>query len=143
MENNTKVQVNWGTINVPTVLSVLAILWYTASHQATQDSRIGVIEDSRSAAKLEYTKRIDTLESDNAKQEARIGQLEYKTATNEAGIVAANARMDRFSDAFQDVRQSIAALSTKFEVVSTKIDNAFPFKKSELTNPPPELARRN
>jgi acetyl-CoA carboxylase carboxyltransferase component len=143
MENNKVIQVNWGTINVPTIIAVLSVFWYTATHQATQDSRIGVIEDSRAAAKMDYTKRLDAIEADNVKQEARLGKVEYQATTNEANILAANERMDRYSDAIQDVRQSIAALSTKFEVVSTKIDNAFPFKKSELTNTPPELARRN
>lgn len=139
MESNKTVQVNWGTFNVPTLLSVLGILWYTATHTAVQDQRIGTIEDSRSITKIEYTKRIDSLES----QVAKIDNLAYRTTINEAGIVAVNSRLDRFSDAFQDIRKSLGDLSTKFEVVSTKIDNAFPFKKSELVPVPPELARRN
>ena len=140
VESNRNVQVNWGTFNVPTLLSVLGILWYTATHTAVQDQRLGVIEDNRSSSRIEYVKRFEAIEADVRALNSQVGQVEYKTTTNEANIASANQRMDRFSDAFQDIRQTLGDLSTKFEVVSTKIDNAFPMKKSDMGLITPEYA---
>lgn len=143
MESNKTLQFNWATINVPTIVSVLGLLWYTATHTERQDNRLEGIETGRAEAKVIYDKRIEFLEM----QVAKIGNLEYRMTTSEAKIdannISVNARLDRFSDAFQDIRGSISALSTSFEVLSTKIDNALPLKKSELLIPPPELARKN
>lgn len=143
MESNKTVQINWGTFNVPTLLSVLGILWYTATHQATQDSRIGVIEDSRSASKVEYTKRIEALEAKAGKQdniEYRLTSLEQKVDGNNRAI---NARVDRQTDALQGIRDTLGTLSANVLVISNKIDNALPIKKSELDLPPPEYSGRN
>lgn len=130
---------NWGTFNVPTLLSVLGILWYTATHTERQDSRLEMNE----------TTQIDTrkLVEDLRTKTAALDNVVYRLTTLESVVagnnVATNARIDRQTDALQDIRKGIGDLSTGFEVLSSKVDNALAPKKSELTIPPPELARRN
>lgn len=139
MEQNRQITVNWGTFNVPTILSVLAILWYTATHSERQDSRLDSIETSRAASRVDYTKRIEALEMSDRRQDL----LEQRITVNETNIVATNARIDRQTDVLQDIRSSIGALSTNFEVLSTKVENALPINKSELgTKPPAEYTAR-
>lgn len=138
MEQNKQITVNWGTFNVPTILSVLGILWYTAQHSERQDSRLDNIEISRADARATYSKRIDNLEM----RAAKLDLLEQRTTVNEANITATNARIDRVADVLQDIRSSIGTLSTSFEVLATKVQNALPMNKSELTKPPAEYTAR-
>lgn len=139
MESNRTVQVNWGTFNVPTLLSVLGILWYTATHTERQDSRLDINETALSStSKLVEDLRAKTAALDNVTY--RLTTLETVVAQNNANI---NARVDRQSDALQDIRKGIGDLSTGFEVLSNKVDTVLGPRKSEIVVPPPELARRN
>lgn len=142
MESNRTVQVNWGTFNVPTLLSVLGILWYTATHTERQDNRLEISE----ANQVTINKAIDDLRA----KTSVLDNLTYRMTTAEAKIdgnnVALNARIDRQTDALQSIRDDIGKLSTSFEVVSQKIDNILPRQKTELSPlnmQGPELARRN
>lgn len=144
VEQNRNVQINWGTLNVPTILSILCLLWYTATHSERQDSRLDAIEISRADSRAVYTKRIENLETAVRKQE----NLEYRLTTAEANIIAnntsINARVDRQGDTLMDIRDSIAKLSTSFEVFSTRMDGVFPKKSGfeMVDKPPTEYTRR-
>lgn len=136
------VQVNWGTVNIPTILSVLGVLWYTATHTATQDARIDNIEVSRAAAITDYKAELSVIRTEVAK----ISNMEYRLTTAETSIdknnEAVNARIDRFSSALQDIRDGIGKLNTNYELLSQKWDQSFPLKKSELETTPPPLIHK-
>lgn len=128
MEINRAVQVNWGTFNVPTIISVLGILWYTATHYERQDARIEAIESSRIARSTEINTSILGLQS----KVAPIENLSYRLTVVEQGVADVNRRVDRQSDSMQGIRDDIGALSTKFEVLSQKIEGILPEKRAEL-----------
>jgi uncharacterized protein YoxC len=127
MESNRTVQVNWGTFNVPTLLSVLGILWYTATHTERQDNQL----DSNKITMESLQKSLDDLRT----KTAPLDNVIYRLTTLET-------KVDRTADALQDIRTSVGALSTSFEVLSQKIDNVLPQRKSEILIPP-EYARKN
>lgn len=132
MESNKQVQINWGTFNIPTLLSVLGILWYTATHSERQDNRVEVLENSFSnLSKIVDDQRTKTSALDNVIY--RLTTVETVVAANRAEL---SARMDRQSDALGDIRNGMAKLNSNFEVLSTKIDNVLPPKKAELESLP-------
>jgi uncharacterized protein YoxC len=138
MESNRTVQVNWGTFNVPTLLSVLGILWYTATHTERQDNQL----DSNKITMESLQKSLDDLRTKTAPLDNVIYRLTTVETKVDGNNTAVNARIDRTADALQDIRTSVGALSTSFEVLSQKIDNVLPQRKSEILIPP-EYARKN
>lgn len=122
VEMNRAVQVNWGTFNVPTILSVLGLLWYTATHTERQDARIDAIEISRASRSIELNSSIMALQA----KVAPIDNLLYRLTVVEQGVADVNRRVDRQSDSLQGVRDDIAGLSTKFEVLQQRIEAVLP-----------------
>lgn len=144
IQQNRAIQVNWGTINIPTILSVLGLIWYTATHVERQDSRLDTIESSRADSRTDINQRFQAVDQ----RIAPIENLVYRMNTLETVVQknneAVNARIDRQTDALQDIRTSIGNLSTSFEVLSQKIENNLPLKKTELAGPSvPVIPSRN
>lgn len=142
VENNRNIQFNWATFNVPTIMAVASVLWYTATHTERQDARIDTIESSRSQAISDYKAEIASLRVEVAK----IANMEYRLTTAETSIdknnEAANARIDRVSSAMQDIRDGVNKLNTNQELLSQKMDQLIVQKKAELDTTPPALANR-
>lgn len=125
MEIDRGLKVNWATFNVPTIIAVLTIGWYASAKQERQDARIDAIEQARASAIVTYDKRITAIEA----KVSTLDNITYRVTVAEQGILNVNARADRIVDSMQGLRSDIAALSTKFEVLSQQIRTALPDQK--------------
>lgn len=142
MEQNKDVKVNWGTINVPsiaTMLAVGAIIWNASGKLTEQEARLNSIETQRTAKALEVNATIRSIQDSIS----AIPNLIYRITVAEQGINDLNRRVDRVGESmnnnFEAIRQGMNDLSTKFEVMDEKIDQRLPEKRAELDVPPPEL----
>ena len=134
---NNLFTINWPQI-VTTVISAaglgLVILSYMASFTATQTQQtndIAAIRDDRVKTAAAYMRERDVTQVAINK----IPNLEYRITMVEAAVMAANSRIDRQTDAIGGLRNDIAAIGTKLEVLTTRIENAIPMKKSEVDGP--------
>jgi Zn-dependent metalloprotease len=136
MESNRAVQFNWGTFNVPTLVTVLTVFWYTATHSERQDSRLDALEVNNTVSQTSISK---TLEAIQIKTNP-LDNLTYRITVVEQNLTAinqaVNARIDRQGDSVQGLRDDINKLSISFSVLSQKIDSVLPEKRSELTSVP-------
>lgn len=142
MEQDKGVKVNWLTVNVPTIASIvgMGVLFMTWSTSLTtqlvqQDARLDQIEASRMARSKEVSDQFIAI----SQAIAKIPNLEYRVTMGEAAKDAANARIDRQSDAITALRDDIARVSTSIELLTQKIENAFPPKRTSLDSIPNEL----
>ena len=122
------IKVNWGTFNVPTIagmLAVFAAVYSLGGELARNNERISSIEVSRASTNASVQAAIAELRNENAQTAALVPTLTYRVTVAEQGIVAANQRMDRFSDVVGDLRNDIAKTTTAIEVLSQKLDVAF------------------
>lgn len=134
MDHDTTMRVNWATLNVPTVASLITIasilgglLWAQSARQERQDARIDTIERQFAAA----------VASDNERYKAgmeivnQIPNIAYRMTVAEQGIVALNQRQDRFSEAMGDLRDGISKVNTSIQVLTERIESAVPLKKMQ------------
>lgn len=138
MENNKQVQFNWGTFNVPTLATILTVLWYTATHSERQDSRIDALEINNSASQASIARTLEALQI----KTQPLDNITYRVTVAEQNIVAnhasVNARVDRQSESVQSLSADINKLSISFSVLSEKIDSALPTQKSDFMLQPAE-----
>lgn len=134
MENNPKVQINWGVFNIPTILAIGGLLWATADRAARQDLRLDAIETSRIRRSVEIDKVVEQLST----KVVPIDNIQYRLTVAEQGIADVNRRADRINEAVSSrldkVQESINLLTTKFEVLDQRLQNALP-----SDTPPREL----
>lgn len=118
MESDRSVRINWGVFNIPTILAVAGVLFYTAQKQERQDARLDTIEQNR----LATDKAIDEIKN----AVAPISNLTYRVTVTEQGIVAGNSRVDRVVDSLggklDNISESVNTLRTDVKVLSQKID---------------------
>lgn len=131
MEVNRTIQWNLGTFNVPTLISVLGLIWYTATYSERQDARVNALETGND-------NQNKTLEALGTKTVA-LDNVTYRVTLVEQGIADVNRRTDRQNDSIQSLRDDIAKMTTSFSVLSQKLDNVLPMKKTELAEPPKEI----
>lgn len=144
VEQNSKLQVNWAQINVPTIIAVAGVLWWTATKQERQDARLDTFdtyittrEKERSARSSEINRMLEALTTKISPLE----NLTYRITVTEQGIADVNRRVDRVGDSMQNIRDDVGSLSSKIDVLTEQVKAAFP-KKAELDNMPPELTQR-
>lgn len=144
VEQNGKLQVNWAQINVPTIIAVAGVLWWTATKQERQDARLDTFdvyintrEKERTLRSAEINKMLETLTT----KTSPIENLTYRITVTEQGIADVNRRVDRVGDSMQNIRDDVGSLSSKIDVLTEQVKAAFP-KKAELDNTPPELTQR-
>ena len=145
MDQDTRLRVNWLNVNVPTIASIvgMAVLFMNWSSgltatQVRQDARLEQIEESRATKARETAEQFALIMTAIAK----LPNLDYRLTVAESGIVAANQRIDRQSDAIGDLRDGISRVNTSIEVLTQRIESALPLKKSALDITTPELATR-
>jgi len=151
MNQDRNVKVAWGTVNVPSIITTLgaavgiivvvlsAVSTFSAGLERVDarldqlEKRVDAIDASRQTSRDEYNKKIDAVSvrvdtnlGDIRDITASIKQLDYRVTINEQGLTAANARMDRFSDALGDIRDSLSKLNTSIELLTQKLQSAFP-----------------
>lgn len=125
MNQDRNIQVNWGTFNVPTIagmFAVFAAVWSLSGHLERLDARLDTIEQSRANKAAEFNEQIKTINT----AIAQIPNLTYRLTVAEQGIVSVNARVDRMADALADLRDGIGKINTSLEVLTQKMDLAFP-----------------
>lgn len=123
MNSNTKVNVNWFNVNVPTILAVLGVAWGISTYINDMQNAIEEIERyrvSRGQSTDEKFNRINnTLE--------KLNDLPTRVTTVETQILATNARLDRLvenlTNSVEALRKDVNVVGTKVEVLSSKIDS--------------------
>lgn len=122
MESNQRIVFNWGAFNIPTILAIASVGWLTATKQERQDARLDAIELQQTARAVEVNKLFEAMQV----KTVPVDNLVYRVTSLETGLNEANRRMDRVGDSFQGVRDDISGLSTKFEVLSQKVELVLP-----------------
>lgn len=163
VQQDTTIRIAWGTFTIPTLAAALGIIItmlnlsssYT-ERQTKQEARIDVmdahiervdayidrVQADRVLSKAAVLKVTDSL----ADQTAKIPLLEQRMADAEADIKAndrtSEARSDKQLEINAKTLEAIADLKSAFGQLSTKFDNAWPDKRSELADTPAELVQR-
>ena len=143
VEHDTKVRVNWATLNVSSIagaatlgIAILALNSTYTAKQERQDARIDSIE-------MEL-KRSSTIDDDRYQADFIILQslqqqmptLVHRVTALESSDVALDARIDRISEALNDLRDKAADIKTSIEVLTEQIRQGFRDQQ------PPEVRTR-
>lgn len=144
MESNKGIQINWGAFNVPTLIAVGTVLWYTATSNEQQNSRITATETSidqintsRLARNAEINKSIEGM----SLKIAPIDNMQYRLTLAESGVADTNRRIDRQTDTMQGFRENVGDLVTQIALLRQVIEQAFPEKAALLSSTPKELVK--
>ncbi len=138
MESNARVALNWGTFNIPTIVAVATVGWYTATKQERQDARLDAIEINRAARSAEVNKMLEAMS-------IKVSPLEnvtYRVTVLEQGVADVNRRVDRVADSMQGIREDIGAVSTKIEVLTNQLQQLLPGQQRANLNEPPKALSR-
>ena len=142
MDQNRNVQVNWRTINIPSLVGILtlALLSLNAyssfvSKQERQDARMDAIDKERATNLLMYQRQTDFANTQLASVTAQSNKSEYRLTVAEQGLVAQAARQDRLADALGDVRDGMAGIKTSIEVLTEQVRASLQVKRTELETP--------
>jgi len=113
--------INWTQVNVPTIIAVAGVAWGTISYINKLDGRIESLERSNATVltEMSYTKDIP-----------------FRVAAMEKNYETMVRRLDNIGEAIIQnmgaVQKDINALGTKVEVLTSKIEDITPQKKSML-----------
>jgi hypothetical protein len=149
VEQNGKLQINWGIFNIPTIIAIATVLWVTSAKQERQDARLDQFdtyivnrERDRQTRSAEINKMLDTL----TVKISPIDNLTYRVTVAEqqiaAGLADVNRRVDRVGDSMQGIRDDFGELTSKIDVLSEQVRAAFPKKADLFDTPPRELRTR-
>lgn len=113
--------INWTQVNVPTIIAVAGVAWGTISYINKLDGRIEMLEKSNASVltEMSFTKDIPF----------RVSSMEknYETMVH---------RLDNIGEAIIQnmgaVQKDISTLGTKVEVLTSKIEDLTPARKSTL-----------
>lgn len=126
MQSNGKLNLNWATFNIPTIIAILTVGWYLATKQERQDARLDAIEASRAQARAENA---DTLRQLQLKVSG-MDNIAYRITVAENGITNVNTRIDRVGESVTErldrLQESLTALATKIEVLDQRLVSSMP-----------------
>lgn len=128
MDSNRAVQINWGTFNVPTIISVLTVFFYMSTGNERQNARLDSIETTRETNLTQYATTMSAIQT----KVAMVDNIIYRVTVLEQGIADVNRRIDRQTDSMQDIRDNIGTLSANFQVLSQKIETFINPRKAEM-----------
>jgi translation initiation factor 2 alpha subunit (eIF-2alpha) len=120
-KETTSMAINWTQVNVPTILTVAGVAWGTISYINKLDGRIESLEKSNATVLIEmsYTKDIP-----------------FRVSAMEKNYETMVRRLDNIGEAIIQnmgaVQKDINTLGTKVEVLTSKIEDITPVKKSML-----------
>lgn len=135
--------VNWTQVNVPTVLAVAAAAWGILSYVTDMKSELRRMEEFR----VQRSQQTDTNFANVNKSIAELSgrfdayrdsskDLPFRVTSLERGLDETNKRVDRLSELLLNgidaLRKDINLVGTKVEVLSSKVDSAFPQRKASL-----------
>ena len=148
VDQNSRVNVNWLTFNIPTILAVAGVLWVTSAKQERQDARLDTFDSyiaSRDRDRATRSAEVNRMLEALTVKISPIENLTYRVTVAEqkldAGLADVNRRVDRVGDSMQSIRDDVGELSSKIDVLTEQVRAAFP-KKAELDTPPRELLHR-
>ena len=149
MKSETTVVWQWLRINVPTLLAIGGLVWYTADNNARTIARINAIEVSRIDRSKEADHKfaaLNTSVSLLAQKVDPLGNVTYRVGVVEGQVTETNKRLDRLAETIVNsldlIRRDVNGLSTRIEVLSNKVDGIIPQRRTGLeTQTPPELVR--
>lgn len=129
MEVNRGVQWNWGTFNVPTIalcLTIAGMVYNMGGKQAAVDAQLTALQVAAATRSAEVNKVLEALQA----KVTPVDNLSYRLTVAEQGLSDVNRRVDRTADSmtngFDSIRKDIGELSTKFEVLNSKLQATFP-----------------
>lgn len=138
---NASVQINWRTFNIPSLLTVLGTAVAVVTYVNSLDARLAKVEEYRVTRSSVTDRKFDDIQA----ALAPLTNMPYRVGILEQQATAVNVRIDRFTEILTNtlelIRKDVNGLSTKIEVLSTKVDNLAPEKKAGLVGSPPELLR--
>ena len=138
---NATVHINWRTFTIPSLITVVVTAIGMVTYVNSLDARVAKIEDNSVSRATTADKKFDEIQLSLA----QLNNMPYRVGILEQQATAINVRIDRFTETITNtmelIRKNVNGLSTKVEVMSSKIDNLAPEKKAALTAGPPELVR--
>lgn len=133
MQQETHVVWQWFRVNVPTLLSIGGLIWYTATNDASQRHRLEAIENSQKDRAVVTDEKFATIKSDLALVSQRVEPLSnvvYRVTVVEGQVSETNKRIDRFSESIINslelIRKDLSGISTRIEVLAQKVDTLSP-----------------
>lgn len=132
MRTNSQLELNLGTFNVPTIAGIIGIfvmVWSGSADRAATDTKTdqrliaieSAIQQARQA-RIDRDRIVDLGLS-------QISANSLKIATLEQAVNAVNLRVDRQADAITGIRDGLATVVTKLEVLTQRIEMSMPLKK--------------
>lgn len=111
-------------------LALAALVQYNTALRNSErvDARLDFIEQDRVIKATANDKRVATVESAIIALTAQGNKTEYRVTVAETNLTQMSARQDNFADAIGDLRDGMGKINTSLEVLTQKIDNAFPKK---------------
>jgi outer membrane murein-binding lipoprotein Lpp len=132
MQQNRQVNLNWATINVPSVASILIVGIGVAMYVQALSSKVEKIEDSRQDRAAVVDKSLDDIHE----QLKPLANLPYRVNIVEQQLIQTNQRVDQYlrtlGEKIDGVSDRVNGLSTKVEVLSQKIDALTPEKRASI-----------
>lgn len=121
---------NWTQVNVPTILSVAAAAYGIITYVNNIDNRATAIEKGYAAIGVQMEK---------------LENVPFRVEILEAGVKNNSERIDRIGEAvvngIGEVRKDIGMLGTKVEVLTTRMEDVIPRRRTEAEHP--AVPRRN
>lgn len=128
--------INWTQFNVPTIIAVLGVGWGVANYISKIDSRVQAGEDYRISRSKQTDDNFKLLNTRIDVLAQTYQDIPYRVGSTEKGIEALTLRQDRLSDLLlgnvDALRKDVNSLGTKFEVMSSKLDDVLPQKRTQL-----------
>lgn len=119
---NTSMTWDWVKGNIPTIIAIGGLFWYTAQDNANIKAHL----DENDRYKTTRSAQTDKNFADVNSALKNMSDLPYRMGAQEGKTQALNDRVDRLADAIlgsqEAIRKDIAGLSTKVEVLGSKID---------------------
>lgn len=119
---NNSMTWDWVKGNIPTIIAIGGLFWYTAQDNAKIKAQLDETDRYRNTRSAQTDKNFADV---NAALKS-MSDLPYRMGAQEGKTQALNDRVDRLADAIlgsqEAIRKDIAGLSTKVEVLGSKID---------------------
>lgn len=113
---------DWVKGNIPTIIAVGGLFWYTAQDNATMKA----LQQSEKQERMERQVEIDRAFSDIKAQIAPIGNLVYRVSVLETGLMEISRQnalnIEAFRKTGNDISRDVNTLSTKVEVLTSRIE---------------------
>lgn len=133
MHSNTKVNVNWFNVNVPTILAIAGLGWGIASYIIELRTKVLELESYRVSRAVSTDQKFGELQ----KELDLLSNVPFRMNAVETQLLSTNARLDRLvenlSGSVEALRKEVNAVGTKVEVLSSKIDSLGPQSPSRAS----------